>query len=113
MPAFPDDAGKNLVPHDADIGTVEVEPFQAGIEIDAKPFAAEEYVGVGVVEFLQPFVDRPQAIAEQFLPSAVERLEIDRAVDFLDQIVLARKITIEQRLGHPQAARQRACATAK
>src|SRR5262249_40353570 len=80
----------------------------ARIEIDTQPFAGKDYVGIGAVELLQPTPDRPRAIAEQFLPAGVERLQIDGAVDLLDQVVLAGKIPIQQRLRDTEPTCQRA-----
>lgn len=70
---------------------VHVEPLQARIEIDPQPFASEDHIGVGLIEFLQPLAKRLRAVGQQLLPAGIERLEIDGAIDFLDQIVLARK----------------------
>src|SRR6516162_2280013 len=59
MPAFPDDAGEDLVSHHADIPAVDVEPLQARIKVDAQPFTGEDHLGVGVVELLQAIADWP------------------------------------------------------
>src|SRR6266581_965255 len=90
-----------------------VTPLHAGIEIDAKPFAGEDDIGIRVVEFLQPIADRPGAVGEKLLPARIERLEINRPIDLLDQVVLAWKVTIQQRLGDAEPARQIARASPK
>ena len=113
MAAFPDDARQNLVPHHADIPPVDIEPLQARVEIDAKPFAGEDHLGIGVVEFPQPVAERPGAVGKKLLPAGIERLKIDGPIDFLDQVVLAWKIAVQQRLGHPEPARQIARAAVK
>ena len=102
-----------LSSHHADIPSVDIEPLQARVEIDTKPFAGKDHIGIGVIEFPQPIADRPGAVGQQLLPAGIERLEIDSAIDFLDQIVLAGKVAIEQRLGHAEPARQVARPAAK
>jgi len=62
---------------------------------------------------LQTVAERPRAISQQPLPTGFERIEIDRAIDLLDQIVLAWEVAIEQRLRNAKPARQRTRATAK
>lgn len=63
--------------------------------------------------FLQSHAERTRPIRQQFLPADLEGLEIDLAVDFSNEIVLAREIPIKQRLGHAEFAGQRTRAAAK
>src|SRR6266478_2796162 len=106
MSAFPDDARYNLVLHHADVPPVDVEAFQTRIEIDTKPFAGEDHIGIRVVELLQPIANSPGAVGQQLLPACIERLEINSPIDLLDQVVLARKVTIQQRLSDAEPPRQ-------
>src|SRR5450755_4517480 len=106
MAAFPDNARQNLVPDHADIPPVDIQPLQARVEIDSKPFAGEDHIRIGVVEFPQPVADRPRAVREKLLPAGIERLEINRSVDLLDKVILAWKVAVQQRLGNAEPARQ-------
>ena len=113
MAAFLDDAGQNFVPHHVNIPAVDIEPLQTGVEIDAQPFPVEDHIRVGIIKLLQAVADRPRAVGQQLLPTGIERLKIDRAVNLLDQVVLAWEIAIQQRLGYAQATRQIPCTAAK
>src|SRR5579871_1891178 len=68
MAALANNARQDLVPDDSDIGAVEVQTLETGIEIDADPFAVENHLGIGVVEFPQTFPHRPRPVRKQFLP---------------------------------------------
>src|ERR1700675_3048750 len=113
MAAFPDDARQNLVLYHADIPAIDVQSLQARIEINAQPFAGEDHTSIGVVELLQSVADRPGAVGEELFPAGIERFQIDRAIDLLDQIVLAGKIAVQPGLGDPPPARQIARTAAK
>src|SRR3954470_7112376 len=95
--AFTDDRRQYLVLDHADVPAVDIKSLQAGIEVDAKPFAGENDIGIRRVKLAQPIAQRPGSVGEQLLPAGIERLEINRAIDLLDQIVLAGEVSIEQR----------------
>src|SRR5438045_1707863 len=113
MPALPDNTGQDLVLDHPDIPAVDIESLQPRIEIDAKPLPGEDRIRVGAIKFQQTVAERARAIGQPLLPVGFERIKVDRAVDLLDQIVLAWKVTIEQRLGHAEPSRKGPCSATK
>src|SRR5262249_55592057 len=106
----PENAGQDLVLDHADVPAIDIEALQARIEIDPQPFSVEDRIRIDLIKLLQPGAKRTRSIREQLLPADFKGLEIDLAVDLLDEIVLARKVAVEQRLGYAELARQGACA---
>src|SRR5260221_7589752 len=74
------------------------------MQVDTQPFAPEDDIGVATIKLEQPVAQWPGPVRQQLLPTGIERLEIDRAIDLLDQIVLAGKIAVEQRLSDAEPA---------